>query len=292
LAKKMAEIAIIGAGRLGTSLGRALTRKGHKIKALTCRSRASARESRRIIGQGKVFSDNASAANQGKIIFLCLPDEEIRKTAAGLARAKIDWSEKFVFHTSGLLAADVLNPLKKKGALTASFHPAQSFARKDTPSAHFKGIYFGLEGERKALALAGKIAQQLGGYPLILRSEAKPYYHAACSLASNFLVILLDVAVRLFKQAGIEEKKAAKLLFPLIEGTLHNVKKFDIPDSLTGPVVRGDAASIKTHLDALRRFPSYTEAYRKLGLLALQTARKRGLPPKKIRALRNLLEGK
>jgi predicted short-subunit dehydrogenase-like oxidoreductase (DUF2520 family) len=288
----MAEITIIGAGRLGTSLGRALARKGHKITALTCRSRASARESRQIIGQGKICGDNASAANQGRIIFLCLPDDQIKKIAAGLARAKIDWSQKLVFHTSGLLAADVLDPLKKKGALTASFHPAQSFARKDTPSTYFQGIYFGLEGERKALVLAGKIARQLGGFPFILRPESKPSYHAACSLASNFLVILLDAASRLLNQAGIEENKSMKILFPLVEGTLHNVKKFDIPASLTGPVIRGDVASVKAHLDALLLFPSYAEAYRKLGLLALQTARKRGFLPKKIRALKSLLEGK
>lgn len=288
----MAEIAIIGAGRLGTVLGRALAKKGHEIKALTCHSRASAGKSRQIIGQGKIYSDNAAAAERGQIIFLCLPDEEIKKVAAELARAKIDWTPKIVFHTSGLLPSEVLKQLRDKGALTASFHPAQSFARKDTSPAHFKGIYFGLEGERKALALAGKIVRQLGGYPLILRPEGKPYYHAACGMTSNFLVILLDAAVRLLKQAEIEEKMAVKLLFPLVEGTLHNVKKIDIPSSLTGPVIRGDSTTVKAHLNALRLFPNYAQVYRKLGLLALQTARKRGLPPKKIKALKNLLEGK
>lgn len=288
----MAEITIIGAGRLGTVLGRALAKKGHAIKALTCRSRASAQESRRIIGQGRIFRENAAAAFRGQIIFLCLPDEQIRKVAAELARAKIDWTQKTVFHTSGLLPADSLAPLKKKGALTASFHPVQSFARKDTSPAHFRGIYFGLEGERKALTLAGKMVRELGGNALILRPEEKPYYHAACSMTSNFLVILLDAAACLLKQAGIPEKKAVKLLFPLAEGTLHNVKKFDISAALTGPLLRGDLTSINTHLDALRRFPNYAEAYKKLGLLALQTARKRGLPPKKIRALKNLLGGK
>jgi len=288
----MTEITIIGAGRLGTALGRALARKGHDIKALTCRTRASARESRHMIGRGKIFSDNAAAAAKGHVIFLCLPDEKIRKVASELARAKIDWAQKIVFHTSGLLPADALNSLKEKGALTASFHPSQSFARKETSPAHFKGIYFGLEGDRKALVLAKKIVRQLGGRPLILRAEAKPYYHTACSMTSNFLVILLDAAARLLQQAGVEEKDAVKLLFPLAEGTLHNVKKFDITDSLTGPVLRGDSASIKAHLDALRRFSNYAEAYKKLGLLALETARKRGLPPKKIRALKNLLEGK
>jgi predicted short-subunit dehydrogenase-like oxidoreductase (DUF2520 family) len=285
----MAEITIIGAGRLGTALGRALAKKGHVIKALTCLSLSSARESRRIIGQGRIFRDNASAAAQGQIVFLCLPDSEIQKVAAQLARAKIDWTRKIVFHSSGLLPDEALLPLKEKGALTASFHPAQSFARKNTPPGHFKGIYFGLEGERRAMAQAKKIVRQLGGSPLILRRGQKAYYHAACSMTSNFLVILLDAAARLLREAGMEEKKAVKVLFPLAEGTLHNVKKFDISGSLTGPILRGDPASVRTHLAALRRFPGYAEAYKKLGLLAVDAARKSGVPTQKIRALKNLL---
>jgi predicted short-subunit dehydrogenase-like oxidoreductase (DUF2520 family) len=287
----MAEITIIGAGRLGTALGRALAKKGHVIKALTCRGRASAKESRRVIGRGRIYRHNAAAAARGQVIFLCLADDQVRKVAAELARANIDWTRKIVFHTSGLLSSGALALLKEKGAATASFHPVQSFARKDTPPAYFKGIYFGLEGERRALTLARKIVQQLGGHPLTLRPNQKPYYHAACSMTSNFLVILLNAATHLLIQAGIEEKKALKLLLPLAEGTLHNVKKFDISSSLTGPILRGDAASIKAHLEALRRFPDYAEAYKKLGLLALQMARKKGLTPKKIKTLRNLLEG-
>jgi predicted short-subunit dehydrogenase-like oxidoreductase (DUF2520 family) len=288
----MAEIAIIGAGRLGTALGRALAKQGHAIRALTCRSLASARESRRIIGQGRPGRSNAAAASRGNVIFLCLPDREIGRAAAALARARIDWTGKIVFHTSGLLPADRLSPLRERGAQTASFHPAQSFTRKDTPPAHFRGIYFGLEGDKRAVGMGRKMARQLGGHPLILRPEMKPLYHSACSLASNFLVVLLDAATRLLEQAGLEEKKAQNLLFPLVQGTLQNVKELNTVASLTGSTVRGDIASVKIHLEALGLFPGYGEAYRKLSLLALELARKRGLAPGKVRALKNLLEGK
>ncbi len=288
----MAEIAIIGAGRLGTALGRALAKRGHTITALTCGSGASARESGRIISQGRIFSKNRDAALRGQVIFLCLPDQEIPKVVQELAGERIDWTGKFVFHTSGLLPAKVLRPLEAKGALTGSFHPAQSFARKETSPAHFRGVYFGLEGNRKALALARKIVRQLGGHALALRPKEKPYYHAAGTMTSNYQAILLEIAAGLLKQAGIGQKAAEKLLFPLAQGTLRNVKKFDIQDSLTGPVIRGDSATIKAHLNVLRRFPRYREAYRKLGLVALQTARKRDLSPQKFRALKSLLEGK
>jgi predicted short-subunit dehydrogenase-like oxidoreductase (DUF2520 family) len=288
----MADIVIIGAGRLGTSLGRALVRKGHHLRAVTCRRKGSAAESRAIIGQGGAMTDNAAAARLGKVIFLCLPDEELPRVVSRLARSRVDWKGKTVFHTSGLLPARVLEPIKKRGAFVASFHPGQSFPSKKTRPGHFRGISFGLEGDRKALALAVRLVRQLGGRTIIIPEGAKPLYHAAFSIASNFLVILLDAAAELLGQAGIPRDRAAWMLFPLLQGTLRNVKNLDTEGSLTGPLVRGDIASVGAHLDALKRLPQYSEVYRKLSLLGLEMATKRGLEPKKIRALKNRLEGR
>ena len=288
----MADVAIIGAGRLGTSLGRALAEAGHTIAALTCRHGASARESRKIIGRGRIFAHNAAAAEKGNLIFLCLPDEEIIREASALARSRSDWTGKIVYHTSGLLSSAVLKPLRDRGAATASFHPVQSFPTKDSPASRFKGIYFGLEGVRQALIPARKIVRQLGGRALVMPAEAKPLYHAACSIASNFFVILLDAAARLLVRAGIKEQTAGRLLFPLVEGTLQNVKNLDTTASLTGPLARGETSAVKTHLEALRSDPGISRAYRKLGLVGLEIAARKGLSPKKIRALKNLLEDK
>ena len=288
----MADIVIIGAGRLGTSLGRALVRKGHHLRAVTCRRKGSAAESRAIIGQGGAMTDNAAAARLGTIIFLCLPDEELPRVVSRLARSRVDWKGKTVFHTSGLLPARLLEPIKKRGAFVASFHPGQAFPSKKTRPSHFRGISFGLEGDREALALAVRLVRQLGGRTIFIPEEAKPLYHAAFSFASNFLVILLDAAAELMGQAGIPRDRAARMLFPLLQGTLRNVKNLDTVRSLTGPLVRGDTASVEAHIDALKRLPQYAEVYRKLSLLGLEMAAKRGLEPKKIRALKNRLEGR
>jgi predicted short-subunit dehydrogenase-like oxidoreductase (DUF2520 family) len=289
----MTHVSLIGAGRLGTSLGSALRKKGYKIKALSCRTVASAEESRKIIGEGIASTDNIQTARIGEIVFLCLPDEEIIKVTRLLASSDINWSKKYVFHCSGLIPSKVLEPLKAKGALTASFHPIQSFAGKKTPPAQFENIYFGLEGCAEALALSAKIARKLGGHPLILKPENKPLYHAACSTASSFFVVLLEMAVSLLKQIDLQEEKALQILLPLVKGTLHNVKKFNIRPSLTGPVIRGDKKSIQKHLEALRNFPPYYETYTKLAAQALEMAKKEEkISTKKIKALKNLLEGK
>jgi predicted short-subunit dehydrogenase-like oxidoreductase (DUF2520 family) len=289
----MNDISIIGAGRLGTSLGHALSKKGYRIKALSCRTYSSAEESRQIIGEGTASTDNIHTASLGELVFMCLPDDKIVPVTGKLASSNIDLSKKYVFHCSGLFPSEILEPLKAKGALTASFHPIQSFSNKKTNPKQFEGIYIGLEGCSEALSLAQKIVQELQGHPLILQAKDKALYHAACSIASNFFVVLLDMAVSLLKNINIQEEKAFEMLLPLVKGTLHNVKKFNTRASLTGPVVRGDQESIQKHLDALENLPSYYETYKKLSIQALEIAEKeKKLPPKKIKELRDLLAGK
>jgi len=288
----MAEIVIIGGGRLGTSLGRALAGKGHSIRAVTCRRKRSAEESRSVIGQGRAMTDNAAAARLGNVIFLCLPDEEIASVAWRLARSRVNWAGKTVFHTSGILSSDVLKPLEERGALTASLHPAQAFPGKRTPPSHFRGISFGIEGHKAALTLARRLVRQLGAKAVVIPADAKPLYHAALAFASNFLVILVDAASGLLNQAKIPENKAAGVLFPLIQGTLRNVKNLDTAGSLTGPLVRGDAATVGAHLEALKRLPQYRDAYRALSLMGVELARRAGLSPKKVKALKSRLGGR
>ncbi len=289
----MADISIIGAGRLGTSLGRALAAKGHRIRALASRSLSSAKESRKIVGQGRPVADIARAAALGRIIFLCLPDELIPGAAVRLARSAVEWRGKIVLHTSGLLPAAVLDPLRKKGASVGSLHPAQSFPERGMPPPHFREVFFGVEGDKKALGVARGFIRELGGHALVLSAEAKPLYHVACTVASNYPVTLWQAAAGMLERAGIARRSAGRLVVTLAEGTLRSVKKLDPVRALTGPIVRGDIGTIKTHLEALRRSaPEHLGTYREVGLSTLETAKERGLAARKIRAIRALLEGR
>jgi len=289
----MSDIVIIGAGKVGTSLGYALSRKKHTIKALVCKSIYSAMESQKMIGQGEIFDDKALAARQGQWIVLSVPDDEIEKSARELATSDMGWEGRLVFHCSGLLSTESLKHLEKKGAWTASIHPIQSFPQKKPALDAFKGIYFGLEGKGKALDLAKRIVHQLESQYVILESQDKPLYHVACSMASNFLVTLLDAASLLLGQIGKDENVNFQLLLPLVQGTLQNVKNFNTHSALTGPIFRGDEKSIQKHLRALRKFPLQKKIYQELGRYMLQIVEgEKKLPSKKIRALRALLEGK
>jgi predicted short-subunit dehydrogenase-like oxidoreductase (DUF2520 family) len=235
------------------------------------------------------MTDNVAAARRGTVIFLCLPDEKIHRVASQLARSRVDWTGKTVFHTSGLLPSRVLEPLKKRGAVVASLHPGQAFSSKKTRPSHFRGITFGLEGDKEALVLAKSLVRQLGGRTLVISEEAKSLYHTALSFASNFLIVLLDTAAGLLREAKIPGNRATRMLMPLLQGTLRNVKKLDTARSLTGPLVRGDTATVGAHLEALKRLPRHAELYRNLSLMGLEIARKSSLSSKKVRALKSRL---
>jgi len=281
--------AIIGAGRLGTTLGRALARTEFAVRLVSDRNIRLASQGRRLIGTGRAADGNAAAAREADVLFLCLADDILEREASRLARAGGNWKGKTVFHCSGIQGSKVLEPFRRRGAAVASFHPVQSFPRKGMPSSAFKDIFITLEGDSKACRLGRKIILKLGAHPATIPAGTKALYHAACCLASNHFVVLLSMAAGLLKKAGISRKKAEQLLLPLSLGTLHNVKILGATQALTGPVMRGDLKSVARHLRALRPYPPCLAAYRLLSREALRLAEKKGLPAPTVKALNQLL---
>jgi predicted short-subunit dehydrogenase-like oxidoreductase (DUF2520 family) len=288
----MKSFSIVGAGRLGTVLGAALVRRGWTAAAIVDKDIRAARESRRIIGRGKAAPRLGGTARAGDVVIIAVPDDAVGRVAAGLARSGVTWAGRFVFHTSGLLPARVLEPLRKRGARIASVHPIQSFPRKDAPPSIFKGITWGVEGDPAAVAAAEDMIRGLRGNVLLLSEKDKPLYHAACGLASNAMIALQWTASGLLRAAGIEEKAAASMLFPLVQGTLQNVKNLGPGKALTGPILRGDVATVREHLEALMDDPPARGVYLIMGKQILRLAEKSGLPAGRVRNLKRLLEGR
>lgn len=286
-----ARAAVLGAGRLGTSLGAALRRAGFEVASVACRRSASARESARLVGGGaEPVTGLSAAAERGDLLFLCLPDREIAGAARRLAASSVALAGKTAFHTSGSLPAAALAPLRTRGAAVASFHPVRSFPAKDGSGRLFAGAAVVLEGDPKAVAAGARIVKALGGRSLRLRPEQKAAFHAACSIASNYLVVLLDAAEATLARAGIRNRTAVRALHELAQGTLRNVNSIDTQRALTGPIVRGDAETVARHLRALRGDPRRRDVYLSLGRAALDLAARRGLAADRVRELRRLLE--
>ncbi len=287
----MKTFSIVGAGRLGTVLGAALVRRGWTVAAVVDKDARAARESRRIIGRGAATTDFNRLSKAAGMVVIAVPDDALSRVARKLARSGISWSGRTVFHTSGLLPARVLEPLRKRGARIASVHPIQSFPRKDAPASIFRGITWGVEGDPAAIAAAEEMVRSLRGNVLLLAAKDKPLYHAACSLASNAMVALGWTASGMLGAAGIKEETATGMLSPLVQGTLQNVKDLGPEKALTGPILRGDVATVRQHLRALRDDPPARRVYQILGKQILRLAEKGGLPAGRVSALKRLLEG-
>ncbi len=288
----MKQVVIIGAGRLGCSLGLALKEAGFPLRSISCAHQESAEQSSQILGLPVYYLKPEKAVAQGQIIFLCVPDRQISPLVRKLAKVQSDWSGRFVYHTSGLLSSMVLQPLKKLGARVASFHPIQSFSSKETSPRFWRKIFVSLEGDEEALSLAREIIQKIGARPIEIAPKNKPLYHVACSLASNHFVSLFSLAGELLERAGLEKSMALEILKPLVNGTWKNLKLTDPATSLTGPIARADWLTVREHLRVLKAFPLARKIYQKLGLQALSLAKQKGLSPSQIRALKRWLQDK
>jgi predicted short-subunit dehydrogenase-like oxidoreductase (DUF2520 family) len=288
----MMRFSVVGGGRLGTALAFALTRKGWQLAVIADRDPAAARRARAVVGRGRASADIGRAARGVGVLFLCVPDEAVGPTARKLSQSGADWARRVVFHTSGLLPAAALEPLRRKGARVAALHPVRSFPEKRGDSRLFRGISWSVQGDLEAVRVGRTVVRRLGGRVFRVREEDKPLYHAACSLASNALVVLEAAAADLLGGTGISRTSARTALFPLLEGTLQNVKKLGWEKALTGPVARGDVRTVRRHLEALRSRPLEGEIYRALASKALWLVGRQNIPVRKVRALSRLLEGR
>jgi predicted short-subunit dehydrogenase-like oxidoreductase (DUF2520 family) len=156
-------------------------------------------------------------------------------------------------------------------------HPLQSFATADHKTNPFQEISVSIEGESPAVNIAKTIVADLGGAAVTLLTEAKTLYHASAVVASNYLVTLLDLAIRLIEDAGIDRQDAFTLLKPLIHGTLSNIEKVGVQKALTGPIARGDIKTLEKHIEEIEsKRPQLLSLYKKLAFYTIDIAAARG----------------
>ena len=261
--------AIIGAGRLGGALAKGLQKADIKVKYIGDISSESAEKLAAEIGAG-ISAPPFKEAPSASLIFLTVPDGELASLSKMLSEADTVWQGKHVFHCSGALASDILSALKMKGAIIASFHPLQTFPQNAGPE-RFTSVYFAIEGEE--YDLGANIAARLGGIPFRLTAESKTLYHAAACMASNYLVALAGASREMLGAAGLPSEVDWRILIPLMLGTIESLSEYGIEEGLTGPVVRGDTAIVKQHLEQLKAIPESGRLYRELGKYLLKLAK-------------------
>ena len=269
--------AIVGCGKVGLNLTRFLIHAGYPVIGFASKSMDSAEKAGKIAGSENVTTEAHTITKTADIVFITTPDGIIEATCNQIAENNGFKENAVVFHCSGSLPSTILAAADKCGAITGSIHPLQSFATTDEDKNPFEGIIAAVEGQEKAVETGLVIAADLKAKGFKIQTNAKTMYHASAVVASNFLVTLAEFAYDLLEVSGIEKKDAYAVLGPLIEGTLSNIKKVGPVDALTGPVVRGDVATVTEHLNEINdKTPDLAALYKILGLHTVMIAKKRG----------------
>jgi predicted short-subunit dehydrogenase-like oxidoreductase (DUF2520 family) len=261
-------ISIVGAGRVGRTLGKRLRGLGWRIGAVITRSGATSRAAVREIGAGKPHSRLVPEILDSRVILLTAPDGALGRVANTLA--SFDESklrDKIVLHTSGAMDRAVLAPLARRGASTGSIHPMQTFSGRGAPK--LEKVIFAVEGDRRAASVAREIAGALGGVPVAISRENKPAYHAAGALVAGHSLALMEAATQVLLKIGFSRRDALSALLPLTRQMLDNFEKLGPQKSWTGPVSRGDFETVAKHTKAMQRYPrEFQEAYAALAFLS------------------------
>jgi predicted short-subunit dehydrogenase-like oxidoreductase (DUF2520 family) len=270
-------LVLIGPGRVGSALGQLLHMAGYPIAAIIGRDRLRAEAAALFIGCDKnVATTDLQTAACGDILLLTLPDAQLDQFSSRLQEQVELKAGATLIHCSGLHPAAVLKPTRNDIA-SLSLHPLLPFADRQRAVDGLKNCPCALEGDQERLALGQELVQALGGHAFLLPSEAKQIYHAAASIASNFMVSLTACARDLLGDCGFEPQQAMQLLTPLHQATSTNILELGPEQALTGPIVRGDTQTVAIHLKALQsQSVEVTELYRTMAVATLRLAQKSG----------------
>ena len=268
------DVAVVGAGRVGTALAVLLQRAGHRVTAVSGRAATGVRAATHLPGVPLVTS--SEAAGRGDLVLVAVPDDELAAVAIELAEAGTLRPGAWAVHVSGAAGLEVLAPLVAAGAHRLAMHPLQTVPDVEGAIDRIPGSAVAITAEdAEGVALGERLARDVGGRPFVLADEHRPLYHAAAVFASNYVVTAAGIAEELFREAGLPDPAGA--LLPLARASLDNVGRLGPAGALTGPAVRGDAGTVASNLAALRDAAAHAvPAYVELCRLALDIGERAG----------------
>jgi predicted short-subunit dehydrogenase-like oxidoreductase (DUF2520 family) len=263
------KIAIVGAGSLGSALAVSLRAAGYKVSEIVSRegkvSRRRAKAlARRVGAHAALVGDPEISAS---VVWLCVPDREIAWCAKSLAAW--GWKGRIALHSSGVLSSDELGPLRRRGARVASLHPLMTFVPGVAPA--LAGVPFAVEGDSSAVRVARRIVAKLGGESFVIAKKDKAMYHAWGTFSSPLLTALLAMSERVAEAGGVPRARARRWVVPIVRQTVENYAQQGAARGFSGPIVRGDTATVRKHLLVLRAVPAAREIYLALARSALRT---------------------
>ena len=285
--RRKVTLGFIGAGRVGTGLASGFARAGMNVVAIASRTSASAQKLAKRVRGARACAPQ-EVADRADIAFLTVPDDAIEGLASSLR-----WREGAAcVHCSGAADLDVLKKAVADGALAGGFHPLHMFGEAGEPPGALAGCAIALTGPDALVQRLARLARALDARPLRLPEGGRALYHAAANFSGAFVIALVQEAIALWGKLGVAETDALAALLPLLRGTADNVEKLGAAGGLGSAIARGDAGTIRRHLDVLaRQAPDSLELYRILSLRTIPLALAKGtLEPAAAKEIAALLE--
>ncbi|MBE7187037.1 Rossmann-like and DUF2520 domain-containing protein [Jatrophihabitans endophyticus] len=267
-------VGVVGVGRVGGTLGAALARAGHDVVAASAVSDRSVRRARQLL-PGAAILPLDEVVSASELVLLAVPDDVLRPLVSGLADADVWRPGQLVAHTSGASGIGVLDAAAARGVLALALHPVMTFAGRPEDLDRLDGAAFGVTAQDELRVVAESLVLEMGGEPVWVPEPARALYHAALTVGANHLVTLVNDSVTMLSGAGVAEP--ARLVAPLLSAALDNVLRLG-DAAITGPVSRGDVATVASHLRTLERSaPDTLEAYRAMARRTAARARAAGV---------------
>jgi predicted short-subunit dehydrogenase-like oxidoreductase (DUF2520 family) len=251
-------VGVVGVGRVGTAFATALSRAGHRVVAASAVSQASRQRVERFF-PGTPIREPADVIKAADLVLLTVPDDALAGLVSGLAITGAPLAGRLIAHASGRHGLAVLQPAARLGALPLALHPVMTFTGRPDDVDRMAGICFGVTAPEALRPVAEVLVVEMGAEPVFIEEEYRGLYHAALAGAANHLVTQVVQACDLLAEAGVP--KPARMLGPLVSAALDNALRLG-DAALTGPVARGDAETVATHVSVLRdaapeALPSY-----------------------------------
>lgn len=263
-------VGVIGSGRVGAVLGAALRRTGHPIIGCAARSDLSRVRAEALL-PGVPIVPAGQLVEECDLILLAVPDDRLAQVVDDLAQHVR--AGQIVMHVSGHHGLEVLSPLA--GTLPIAAHPVMTFTGTSLDLDRLEDCPFGVTAPEPVRPIAEALVVEMGGDPVWVDEGARTTYHAALAHGANHLVTLVAQTLDLLAAAGVADP--ARLARPLLTAALDNALR-EGDTALTGPVARGDVATVSAHLADLADADSGTrEAYLVLARVTLDRALASGM---------------
>lgn len=278
-------IGIIGAGKVGTTLGKYLKDKGIEVAGIYSQTMENAQNSAEFIG-AICYEKLEELVKVSNTLFLTVPDGAIEKVWDCITKFNLE--SKIVCHFSGSLSSDVFKSYERTGAKVCSVHPIYAFSNKYSAYEQFHKVRLTLEGEAEAVCEMRELWERLGHKVTTVKKEEKAKYHAAMSLASNHVLAVLQTSVDLLMDCGFQEEEAYKALEVLAVENVSNAMKHGISQALTGPIERNDIDTVKKHLEVFDK--RNRELYENLGERLIKISKKKN-PERNYEVMEHIVGG-